>query len=185
LTPRHADRLDARAQRALDVLLARADLRHAVLSNCGESRFVQLGAMLPGIPIVKGYRGEDGEIFRVRMGDEDRWTRPARGLLRSIRKPDPCLVGFPLEYLGVPASAAAVVGDQHLTDVAAANLAGVRSVKVPTLGAEALPPVARLLQTVDAWSYQVSRWLPPRPAPAGPISGPPSSRSRPQNRHDT
>jgi predicted HAD superfamily phosphohydrolase YqeG len=50
----------------------------------------------------------------------------------------------------------ALVGDQYLTDVATANLAGIRSIKVPTLGRASFPPSVRLLQRVDEWLYRLT-----------------------------
>jgi predicted HAD superfamily phosphohydrolase YqeG len=137
---------------ALAHLLSTDELRHVVLSNCGESRFDQLGEIFPALPIVKGYVCTDGSrVYRVRERGVERWSRAARGVLRPIRKPDPSLVRFAVEVLGIEGGAVAVVGDQYLTDIAAANLAGVRSIKVPTIAPHSFPASVRMLQRVDAW----------------------------------
>jgi predicted HAD superfamily phosphohydrolase YqeG len=156
ITHRHACEPAPETEGALERLLNVEWLEHAVLSNCDDTRFAQLADMFPRMRVVKGYQGADGALFRIRRGAAEEWTIPARGELRALRKPDPAPVRFLVELLGVSPDAVALVGDQHLTDIAAANLAGVRSIKVPTLGPGTFPAAVRALQRLDALLYRMS-----------------------------
>jgi HAD superfamily phosphatase (TIGR01668 family) len=157
LTHRHAPDFAPEVRASLARLRSAEGLRHVVLSNSNEDRFAQLSGMLADVPVVKGYLSAAGPVFRVRLGTVERWSRPADGVLRPIRKPDPLLARFALEVLEVvDPSTVALVGDQYLTDVATANLAGIRSIKVPTLGRASFPPSVRLLQRVDEWLYRLT-----------------------------
>jgi predicted HAD superfamily phosphohydrolase YqeG len=157
LTHRHAPELAAEVRAPLERLLAADGLKHVLLSNSNEARFAQLCDLFDGVPVVKGYVSAAGPVFRVRQGSDERWSRPARGVLRPIRKPDPLLARFALQVLEVPdPTAVALVGDQYLTDVATANLAGIRSIKVPTLGRASFPLPVRVLQKVDEWLYRLT-----------------------------
>jgi predicted HAD superfamily phosphohydrolase YqeG len=42
-----------------------------------------------------------------------------------------------------------MVGDQYFTDIAGANLAGIRSIKVPTVGRAQFPFVVRWFQRLE------------------------------------
>jgi predicted HAD superfamily phosphohydrolase YqeG len=45
-----------------------------------------------------------------------------------------------------------MIGDQYFTDIVSANLAGVRSIKVPTLDPPSFPTAVRLSQKFEtAW----------------------------------
>lgn len=157
LMRRHAPEIAPEVRPAFERLLAAEGLKHVVLSNSNEARAEQLCALFAGVPVVKGYVSADGPLFRVRQGTEERWSRPARGVLRPIRKPDPQLARFALQVLEVTdGTAVALVGDQYLTDVATANLAGIRSIKVPTLGRASFPFPVRVLQRVDEWLYRLT-----------------------------
>jgi hypothetical protein len=157
LMHRHAADVAPEVRGALDRLLSADGLRHVLLSNSSEARFAQLCEIFADIPVVKGYLSASGPVFRVRHGAAERWSRPASGVLRTIRKPDPLLARFALEVLAISdRTAVAMVGDQYLTDVATANLAGIRSIKVPTLGRASFPPSVRLLQKVDEWLYRLT-----------------------------
>lgn len=157
LTHRHAAELAPGVRLALDRLLAADGLRHVLLSNSSEARFAQLSEIFADVPVVKGYLSAAGPVFRVRHGTVERWSHPASGVLRTIRKPDPLLARFALEVLDISdRTAVAMVGDQYLTDVATANMAGIRSIKVPTLGPATFPPSVRLLQKVDEWLYRLT-----------------------------
>ncbi len=161
---------------ALAALVAEPGLRHVILSNCGEARFLELAAIFPAIPLLRAYRAPDGTVvYRVRTGPEERWRSgagqwslfpPVERLAgaRALRKPSPELVRFAVASLGLenPAHAAAV-GDQRLTDVAGASLAGCLSLKVPTLGRESFPLPVRLLQRAEEAAYRILY----RPRPAG------------------
>jgi HAD superfamily hydrolase (TIGR01509 family) len=59
------------------------------------------------------------------------------------RKPDPAMLLFVLDRLGVPARDAVFVGDKLRTDVVAARRAGVRSVWLRAYGAAATPEAPR------------------------------------------
>jgi HAD-hyrolase-like len=93
---------------------------------------------------------------------------------RSIRKPSVPLLEYAVQVLSVPVQEALVVGDQYLTDIAAANLVGVRSAKGPTLepGSFGLP--VRLLQLVRAGLYVAAglKWPRKRPPRGSPGPGP-------------
>src|SRR5262245_21102964 len=66
--------LDPRAAPAFTALLGLAELRHVVLSNSGEQRFVELGGMFPGVPILRAYARGGEVLYRVRRGAEDTWS---------------------------------------------------------------------------------------------------------------
>lgn len=148
-------------QAALERVLGEPRLRHAIVSNCGEARFIALSRIFPAVPLLRVYPAPAGGLIRRRrLGEVESWTpvRPqAEDLqgVRALRKPSPELMRFALEELGVPAAAAAVVGDQRLTDVACANLAGLRSIKVPTLGRESFPLAVRFMQRAEEAAYRV------------------------------
>jgi HAD superfamily phosphatase (TIGR01668 family) len=132
-------------------LLSMRGLRHAVVSNCGEQRFRQLAGLFPTLPVIKVYSGATGPIARVRTGDQEVWSARPAGELRPLRKPDPAPVEFALRALRIDdRRRVAMVGDQCLTDIASANLGGISSIKVPTLGRASCPPAVRVLQSVDA-----------------------------------
>ncbi|MGH7448359.1 MAG: HAD hydrolase-like protein [Longimicrobiales bacterium] len=133
------------------------DLAHVILSNCGESRLADLGTLFPDIPVVKGYRTSSGPVGRVRHGSTEVWRGVPVGELTPLRKPDPALIEISLDVLAVRnRQSVAIVGDQHLTDIAAANLAGIRSIKVPTVGRNSCPPVVRALQHVDSACFHLA-----------------------------
>jgi len=56
--------------------------------------------------------------------------------------------------------AALMVGDQYFTDIASANLAGVRSAKVPTLHRASFPAPVRWSQRLEAVLYRLKHGLP-------------------------
>ena len=90
-------------------------------------------------------------VGRIRTDDNEAWIGRPAGTLRPLRKPDPRLIGFALEALEIEDRwSVAMVGDQYLTDIAAANLAGIRSIKVPTLGWDTSPLAVRVLQRLDS-----------------------------------
>ena len=158
-------------QSALDRLLAGGRIRHAIVSNCGEARFLALSRIFPEVPLLRVYRAPARLLRRLRLGDAERWSPglPAAGELesaRALRKPSPELMRFALAELGLPAAQVALVGDQRLTDIACANLAGLRSVKVQTLGRESFPFAVRCLQRAEEAAYRV---LYRRTAPASSV----------------
>ena len=133
--------------------------RHAILSNCDEVRFEELGRIFPEVPIVRGYTTTDGSVFRSRTNGTDTHTpSEVERLLaaggRQLRKPSGELVRYCMRALEVDdPNAVLMVGDQYLTDVASANLAGVRSAKVKTFRRDTFPRAIRFSQSLEALLY--------------------------------
>jgi len=147
----------------LERLFSDPSLRHAIVSNCQEDRLEELGGMFPQVPVLLGYETEQGAAFRVRRDGTDTWRgegvsagEPAK-LVRPIRKPSARLLQAALDELGVADKKDSVlmVGDQYLTDIASANLAGVRSIKVPTLRRSSFPVPVRLSQHLENLLYRI------------------------------
>jgi len=145
----------------------------AVLSTCGEERFHQLATIFDGIPVFKGYRRDDAtRVFRCRRGTVEHWidggsgarsiaVQPA-GRLSPVRKPDAGLIDAAVQELRAePRSGVFMVGDQYFTDIAGANLAGVRSVKVKTVAPESFPIAVRCLHRFERIIYRVLRTAAP------------------------
>lgn len=141
-------------------LLSQPELRHVILSNAGEERYRQLGEIFPGVPLLRAYQVHGTLVFRRRVGRTDSWSDKdleawlARGA-RVVRKPSAELIDYCVRELGVGADATVMVGDQYLTDVAGANLGGVRSVKIPTLAPGSFRKVVRLSQLVELAVYRL------------------------------
>ena len=139
-------------------LRADAGLRHAVLSNASEPRFRELGELFPDLPILRAYALRGGLMYRKACGAIDTWTaeelaaRLAEGA-HVVRKPSAELVEYALRELGCQAAEAVMIGDQYLTDVAGANLAGVRSIKLPTLAPATFRKTVRLGQVAESLLY--------------------------------
>ena len=131
-------------------LLQIVELQNVVLSNARSPRLRALSACLPGIPFVKGYQAGRNLTFRIFQDGEESWTGGVRREAAAVRKPDQRLVEFAIEKTGVTSrDRIALVGDQHLTDIAPANLAGLLSVKVPTLEPASFPLPVRALQLAE------------------------------------
>lgn len=143
------------AEAPFQALLSLGTLRHAVLSNAGEVRYRELGTIFPRIPILRAYTLGEAVLFRRLFGGADSWpqeelaARLAEGA-RVIRKPSGLLVEYAVRELETTKDGVLMVGDQYLTDVAGANLAGVRSVKLPTLAPESFRRSVRISQRVEA-----------------------------------
>ncbi|MGD8277337.1 MAG: HAD hydrolase-like protein [Gemmatimonadota bacterium] len=151
LTAYHAPAPPPAVAGHLERLSALPWLRQVILSNCGEERFGELGGIFPGTEILKVYAGPSGLVFRWRVGGRDEWEGGAGPAgLQPIRKPNAELVRYAVRRLGVEPGEAAMVGDQYWTDVAGANLAGVRSIKVPALVPSSFPPAIRFFQVVES-----------------------------------
>ena len=150
--------LEAEAEGPFRALVAMPDLAHVVLSNAGEERYRQLGEMFPDVPVLRGYRLRTETLFRRLHRGGDSWTaeeleaRLAAGA-RVIRKPSAALADYAVRELGCEKGAVVMIGDQYLTDVAGANLGGVRSIKLPTLARGTFRPVVRLSQRLEALVY--------------------------------
>ncbi len=165
LMAHHANRIDPRIAEPVGRLLDAPGLRHAIVSNCQENRFAELGHMIPTVPVLLGYETRVGPAFRVRLGPDETWRGPGAdraqdvpGELRPIRKPSQRLVLAALDELGFGdrPEAALMVGDQYFTDIASANLAGVRSVKVPTLDRASFPTPVRVAQRLEAIFFRLA-----------------------------
>ncbi len=148
------------AERPFRALLAQPDLRHMVLSNAGEPRYRELGTMFPRVPILRAYTLGAEVLYRRLLGTADTWTeqelaeRLAQGA-RVIRKPSAVLVDYAVRELGVAKAHVAMIGDQYLTDVAGASLAGVRSVKLPTLAPASFRLSVNVSQRLERIVYAV------------------------------
>ena len=161
LMPYHNTRVSPELEPAFQALLAAPDLRHVLLSNSGERRFRELGAIFPKIPVLRAYASPQGILSRRLLGQQDSWseaelaTRLAAGA-RAIRKPNPILVQHALRQMGeLRREDVVLIGDQYVTDVAGANLAGVRSIKVRTLARKSFPLPVQLLQRIEELVYRV------------------------------
>lgn len=155
----HARRIAPQFAHQIATLVRWDHAKHAVLSNCDERRFVELGTVIPQMPVFRVYATADAWVTRVRRGDQDTHTDTAvRKLLSAgalhVRKPDPRLVPSVMQALGVAdPHRTLVVGDQYLTDVAAARLAGARSAKVDTFEPRTFPLRFRATQAVERIVY--------------------------------
>jgi predicted HAD superfamily phosphohydrolase YqeG len=154
----HHKAVAAHLQGPFHSLLADQRFQHVVLSNCADQRFHELGRIFPDIPIVRGYTWTGSIAFqRLHRGHEHWEGGPAPKANRQpIRKPNAVLLEHALSLLQVPPATAVVVGDQYLTDIASANLVGVRSIKVPTLEPGSFSIPVRLLQHFDASLHRLS-----------------------------
>lgn len=175
LMAHHAGRVDPALAPGFEDLLRAPGLRHAIVSNCQEARFAELGEIFPAVPVILGYETGAGAAFRVRRGPAESWRGPGAaamegssagdpvaGDLRPLRKPSRRLVQAALDILDVAdrPSVALMVGDQYFTDIASANLAGVRSAKVPTLHRASFPAPVRWSQRLEAVLYRLKHGLP-------------------------
>lgn len=152
LTPCRADHPPEDVEIAFRRLAKDPRLRHVIVSNCGEARFRDLGSIFPSVPVVRIYHSGE-RVVRRRLHRGEEWASDAQSdslPLRPLRKPDPAVVRAALDELGGAGLAEVVlVGDQCLTDVAAANLGGIRSIKVETMDRRSFPLPVRLLQCLD------------------------------------
>jgi predicted HAD superfamily phosphohydrolase YqeG len=150
LTAHGACEIHPRVQANVMQLLQADELQSVVLSNARSPRLLTLSACLPGIPFVKGYQAGRDLTFRIFEAGEGSWTSGVATGAAAVRKPDMRLIEFAIEQTRVPArERIALVGDQHITDIAPANLAGLLSVKVPTLEPSSFPLPVRALQLAE------------------------------------
>lgn len=150
--------VDPRANPAFRALLALPALKHVVLSNAGEERYVELGTVLPELTILRAYEKGEEILYRKRRGASDTWTpeeveRQIAAGARVIRKPNAILVEYAVRELGLPAAGVVMVGDQYMTDVAGANMGGIRSVKLPTMARETFRTSVRFSQRLEQGIY--------------------------------
>jgi predicted HAD superfamily phosphohydrolase YqeG len=148
---------------AMDVLGRRVP--QAILSNCDDDRLLELGGLFAELPVLKGYFVEGGGLTLRRLqGGKDEWSvrseggpRPCSrppGRVRSIRKPSAQLIDLAVEALGADRERVFMIGDQYFTDIAGANLAGIRSVKVDTVAPKSFPLAIRVFQLVERVVYR-------------------------------
>lgn len=140
-------------------------VRHAILSNADEHRFRELGEIFPAMPVCKGYRIDGALRLRSLLHGRDSFdastqARIGRPGVVPVRKPDGPLLRATVDLLGADPSHAVMVGDQYFTDIAGANLAGVRSIKVAAIGWQHLPPGIRFGQRVERLAYRVLHGAP-------------------------
>ena len=150
------------ARAPFEALLGAPGVKHAVLSNASEERYRQLGTMFPALPILRGYeRAGAAELrFRRLQGTTDTWSdaelesRLAEGWT-VVRKPRAALVDYALRELGMRNDQVVMIGDQYMTDVAGANLGGIRSIKLPTLDPGSFRRAVRAGQIVETALYRL------------------------------
>ncbi|MEO8294434.1 MAG: HAD hydrolase-like protein [Gemmatimonadota bacterium] len=165
--PHHDMGVAPEFQATLKEIERQTGIRQAILSNCGETRFGELGRIFPELPVLKAYVAADGQTF-LRSGHRgvEAWSDRAGGTvddissyrqhLRPLKKPSAELIEFALHQLGSPPrDHVFMVGDQYFTDIAGANLAGIRSVKVPTFRPESFPFAVRTFQKLERLIYRV------------------------------
>jgi predicted HAD superfamily phosphohydrolase YqeG len=160
----HRSGLDPSLTSTVGALFELESVRHAIVSNCEEDRYRELCGIFPRIPILIGYETPEGPVFRVRRGEEETLDRAegdeaVAGLdpaWRLLRKPSGELVQRAMQALGrLPERDVLMVGDQYFTDIASANLAGIRSAKVPPLDPASFPLTVRLGHRIEPLLYRV------------------------------
>ncbi|HEV8124281.1 MAG TPA: HAD hydrolase-like protein [Gemmatimonadales bacterium] len=165
LMPHHEMGVATEFQATLKNLEAR--IPQAILSNCGETRFSELGRIFPELPVLKAYKAPNGRVvLRVLERGVERWSESAgkervavekpSGPLTPLKKPSAELIEFALDQLGAPPRERTfMVGDQYFTDIAGANLAGIGSIKVPTFKPESFPLPVRSFQLFERAVYRL------------------------------
>jgi predicted HAD superfamily phosphohydrolase YqeG len=161
----HHDRGVTPEIRAVLEVLGRS-VPQAVVSNCDDERLLELGVVFAELPVFKGYRLEtDRFVLRRLHQGRDEWrvrdasgaqalsSPPPRAL--AVRKPSAALVEHVIEWMGADRERAVMVGDQYFTDIAGANLAGIRSVKVETLAPASFPRAIRAFQLMEKVVYRL------------------------------
>ena len=157
----HADDVALEFKSQIRGLFQHGPGSHAILSNSNEERFRALGNIFPEIPVIRGYRTPMGPVRRTLLGGTDTHTRAEiddilNGGGQQIRKPSGLLIKFAMEEMGADdPSRVIMVGDQYLTDVASANLAGALSVKVPTYQRESFPNNIRFTQRLEGFVFKL------------------------------
>jgi predicted HAD superfamily phosphohydrolase YqeG len=162
LMPWHGTAVAPGLRAGWERLRAVPGLQHLILSNCGDERFVELGRVFPDVPVVKGYATPDGPAARQTLQGIETWTDGGAwnpltdARVTTIRKPDAGLVRFALQLAGdVPTDAALMVGDQYFTDIAGANEAGVRTLKVRTWMRGSFPWPVAWMQRLETLIYRL------------------------------
>jgi predicted HAD superfamily phosphohydrolase YqeG len=161
LMPHHYKGVAPSLQPAMDKILELSEVRHSILSNCGEERLVELGQLFPHIPVVKVYETESGTVSRVLKEGREEWVAEAGPIERPrqrqpIKKPSAKLVACAMRVIGrEDRSGVVMVGDQYFTDIAGANLAGIRSIKVETFDPQSFPFAVRSFQRFESLLYRL------------------------------
>ena len=161
LMKHHGDRVDPELLPAFERLVAQDGVQHAILSNCGEGRFIELGKIFPNLPVLRAYSLSGRVVRRSLFQGQDRWSDPAAQAfhphqLQRISKPSDILLRCVMEDLGLTDPLTLMmVGDQYFTDVAGANLCGAVSVKVSTWRPDSFPLALRLFQRAEKVVYAV------------------------------
>lgn len=156
LGPWHCSELAPRPAQAWAELKALPGVAHVILSNCGDARWLELGRMFPEIPVLRGFQGEAGPILQKLLGGTETWVvgEPGAEPTSTVRKPSAELVQLALAAAHCPEpKAALMIGDQYLTDVAGASMAGIQSIKLPTMERGSFPLAVRLLQRMEDILY--------------------------------
>lgn len=146
-------------------VLGAPGVAHAILSNAAEDRYAELGRIFPSIPVCKGYRIDGAVRIRVLLGGNDSFDATTRSRIGDddvvpLRKPDGALLLATIAALNAEPGSTVMVGDQYFTDIAGANLAGVRSIKVAAAGWKLLPPGIRFGQRVEQLCHRVMHGAP-------------------------
>ena len=135
--------------------------KHAILSNSDEIRYLELGEIFPEIPVLRGYRTASGDKLRVlNAGSDSMGLENVDHILSSggrlIRKPDRYLVRAAAEEMGIEdVRDIMMVGDQYLTDIATANMAGARSAKVNNFRQSTFPARLRTTQRLERGLFRL------------------------------
>ncbi len=160
LTAYHSRELLPAVAAPFAALRAISGVRHAILSNAPEWRIRELALMFPELPVIRGY-ALNGEILSRRLlGSDDSWTtdelasRLSAGAV-PLRKPNAELVHVAVAEIGGDPGGAVMVGDQHFTDIAGANLAGIRSIKLFNPSPASFPLSIRIMQRVEALAFRL------------------------------
>ena len=166
LMSHHAGSVDSALAARFEALGDDPRFRQAIVSNCQLPRFAELGRMFPGIPVILGFNTPGGSAFRILQHGEEHRIGPGESHLPALgtadpgpevtpmRKPSGELVEVALETVGLGGQPrkAVMIGDQYFTDIVSANLAGARSIKVPTLDPPSFPAPVRFSQRFEtAW----------------------------------
>jgi uncharacterized protein len=160
LTAYHAPALLDEIAAPFRALTAQAEIAHVVVSNSPDSRYEQLGRLLPEIPVLRVYEVGAQRFPRQLLRGVDSMTSDEREAIASqgghaLRKPDAALLQYAVDTLGCAIDEVVMVGDQYMTDVAGAGMAGMRSIKVRTLGVSTFPWTIRGAQVLERLLYHV------------------------------
>jgi predicted HAD superfamily phosphohydrolase YqeG len=161
LMPHHYKGVAPSLQPAMDRIFELSEIRHSILSNCGEERLLELGQLFPRIPVIKVYETELGTVCRTLLDGREEWRADSGAVdpprqRQPIKKPSAKLVECAMRVIGCKdRSGVVMVGDQYFTDIAGANLAGIRSIKVDTFDPPSFPFVLRSFQRIESLLYRL------------------------------